>query len=316
MGTISRPTRRAFTLIEVLVVVAIIALLVAVLLPSLAAARHQAASVVCRTRLRELYNGHLFYSQEYKQFFPQYEWWLWDCHPTSWNPGESLAWYTGGHVYDKSGGTWWADSSRWVEYGHIYKYVKDKEVYFCPRDRKRRMGVAIGAGGPNCGSKPITSYTRLLETHNLALGHAQGGIWGNSQAADNAPTDFLSIDRIKPANLAKVAPPGLGQYVSTYLTRKFATTPDRIALLFEEWPNGEGEDTLGRADPGALSNQYISMDNATSFPTVGDYMAMRHLGRSNFVYWDGHVGTTRKGSEPNLHANGYAGEVLFGAGHN
>ncbi|MBI4580927.1 MAG: type II secretion system protein [Planctomycetes bacterium] len=46
-----------FTLIEVLVVVAIIALLVSILLPSLKAAREQARSAVCLSNLKQCLNG-------------------------------------------------------------------------------------------------------------------------------------------------------------------------------------------------------------------------------------------------------------------
>jgi prepilin-type N-terminal cleavage/methylation domain-containing protein/prepilin-type processing-associated H-X9-DG protein len=52
-----------FTLIEVLVVVAIIALLVAILLPSLAAAKRQARIVVCAGNLHVISQGLVFYAQ-------------------------------------------------------------------------------------------------------------------------------------------------------------------------------------------------------------------------------------------------------------
>jgi prepilin-type N-terminal cleavage/methylation domain-containing protein len=53
----------AFTLIEVLVVVAIIALLIAILLPSLAAAKRQARAVVCATNLRTICTATHYYVQ-------------------------------------------------------------------------------------------------------------------------------------------------------------------------------------------------------------------------------------------------------------
>ncbi len=55
---------RAFTLIEVLVVVAIIALLVAILLPSLAEARNQAQTAKCAAGLRQGVTGAILYQTE------------------------------------------------------------------------------------------------------------------------------------------------------------------------------------------------------------------------------------------------------------
>lgn len=64
------PEARGFTLIEVLVVVAIIALLVSILLPSLSRAREQSKSLVCQTHLKELGNAIHMYLTEYKETLP------------------------------------------------------------------------------------------------------------------------------------------------------------------------------------------------------------------------------------------------------
>ncbi len=61
---------KAFTLIEVLVVVAIIALLVAILLPSLGRARQQAKLNVCRHNHKMLGLGAMQYANEFREYIP------------------------------------------------------------------------------------------------------------------------------------------------------------------------------------------------------------------------------------------------------
>ena len=57
--------RHGFTLVELLVVVSIIALLIAILLPSLQKVREQAKTVVCLTNTKALGSGVMIYASEY-----------------------------------------------------------------------------------------------------------------------------------------------------------------------------------------------------------------------------------------------------------
>ena len=63
----STPSNRpagGFTLIELLVVIGIIAVLIAILLPALGAARESADTVVCKSRMRQLAIGWQIYADD------------------------------------------------------------------------------------------------------------------------------------------------------------------------------------------------------------------------------------------------------------
>jgi prepilin-type N-terminal cleavage/methylation domain-containing protein/prepilin-type processing-associated H-X9-DG protein len=105
---------RGFTLIEVLVVVAIIALLVAILLPSLARAREMARMAQCQSNVKQLMTAFVMYGNETKGKLPG----------TAYDPdADWLGWanLTGGHT------------GRQPDDGTIWKYMgKAKMAYHCP----------------------------------------------------------------------------------------------------------------------------------------------------------------------------------------
>lgn len=261
--TPSRP-RRGFTLIEILVVVAIIALLVSILIPSLKNAREQAHVLVCKTRLNQLYNGHVFYAQESRGVFPHWSWWLFD----GFNHMKAKSTFSPG-VWAISGGKRFPDanSDRWVEYGDIYRYVKDKEVYFCPKDNRVRTGRSIGGGEPNQGRKPIHSYVRLVDPHEYFGNRA--GNWSDSALV---PADFLHPDKLRPHALKA---PGFNQ-----VERVFYTVPNRVVLMYEEY---QGSGDVAGLHPVGLNDGHSFLGNAD------DLLTTRHSNRGNVMYWDGHV---------------------------
>jgi prepilin-type N-terminal cleavage/methylation domain-containing protein/prepilin-type processing-associated H-X9-DG protein len=74
----------AFTLIEVLVVVAIIALLISILLPSLKAAREQANRTVCASNLQQQGIAMRSYAADHKSFLPWRGWFSYTISETPW----------------------------------------------------------------------------------------------------------------------------------------------------------------------------------------------------------------------------------------
>jgi len=65
-----RNNKKAFTLVELLVVISIIALLLAILMPSLQKARAQAKQVLCSSNLKQIFMGMTFYAEDNNGYLP------------------------------------------------------------------------------------------------------------------------------------------------------------------------------------------------------------------------------------------------------
>lgn len=63
-------TGKAFTLVELLVVMSIIAILLALLLPTIRRAKEQSNRIICQKNLRDIWNGVVVYSTEFNDRIP------------------------------------------------------------------------------------------------------------------------------------------------------------------------------------------------------------------------------------------------------
>lgn len=67
---VERAAVRAFTLVEMLLVVAVLALLISILLPTLTQSKNAAITVICQSRLRQMQTACVSYSQDNAGWFP------------------------------------------------------------------------------------------------------------------------------------------------------------------------------------------------------------------------------------------------------
>jgi len=153
--------RHAFTLIEILVVVAIIALLVAILIPSLRRARDQALNVVCGSNLGQVGKALHMYAHDSKGHLPV-------LYRT---PSAFTTYYM-----------FRPDSGR-VNLGLLARkrFASDPEVFYCPtQNREDSAGIAYDSpDNPWAGftlepPKPVRSsyLARLIEVpvENVQIG--------------------------------------------------------------------------------------------------------------------------------------------------
>ena len=118
-ASVSRPARRrgaAFTLVELLVVIGVIALLISMLLPALRKAREQAAMVKCMSNQRQLMQAFLMFAQDHKGRLPG--------NFTDYNnpDTEKRSWL---YNYQEP-------LTNAPRNGTIWRYVNNVEVYLCP----------------------------------------------------------------------------------------------------------------------------------------------------------------------------------------
>lgn len=115
--------RRAFTLVELLVVMLMIALLTAMFLPSLSRARTRAQGVSCFNNLRQLQLGWKVYEGDHDDRFPPNISYCEHDRAQSY----SNSWVRGNSQYDLAPNN--------IRAGSLFAYIPNVAAYLCPSDQ-------------------------------------------------------------------------------------------------------------------------------------------------------------------------------------
>ena len=150
--------RRAFTLVELLVVIGIIALLLGILLPVLQKARDYGYRTACLNNHKQLLAAIYMYANDANGYLP--------------NPNDdgTTAWMGPGWLYDMRRGAIPTPKQSEVEYGALWPYLKRHAVYHCPAEEppytrgpahpltSYLMNWAVGGYGTGVIKKTVPAY--------------------------------------------------------------------------------------------------------------------------------------------------------------
>lgn len=149
--------KSAFTLIELLCVIAVIALLIALLMPSLDRAKQVATEVICRSRLHAFDVLGNFYLNEHDGFFPsEPEQWLYSVSSNTPEHPLGCRW----HDRAMALGSEIMKTNPQFK-GIMWEYMSDTDFGVCPtfRDYAASRGCENPDHNPDVPIKPQFSYS-------------------------------------------------------------------------------------------------------------------------------------------------------------
>lgn len=251
--------RKAFTLIELLIVISIIALLAAILFPVFSRARESARRSSCASNLKQIGLGIMQYTQDYDETMVR-----WYYHSD-----------TAGREGATTGTTNAVERYKWMD--AIFPYVKNEQIFVCPSNKADNIAI------PGAVATTYSGRQRYIARENISPTSGQTTKWGSYVINRgywniSSPTERVRsplgrrISTVESPATTILAGDGNGGCVFEIRdetdTLKFYTADTTPAadsnILFMQWGTGSDHD-----EPNAL--------------------VQRHLETTNFLYYDGHV---------------------------
>ncbi len=265
--------KRAFTLVELLVVIGIIALLVALLLPVLNKAREAAKAVQCAANMRNIGQIMMVFAQDNDNRYPA-------C-------GKVLA------VAPATTSTsHWAEVLDRIVYNNTLQKGPIQYVNYIGSASQNIYGLASGRlGCPNTGNEGITRRPYLTTTF------VAGG-WQNNLATPPWP-----------ANCPPYGATKTGTYFNEWFylgarRTKFKNSSEKFILIESSLGSDQILPRPIAQDNPALATRNFPYSNGVS---TGSIFAFRHPNlTANFLYADGHVGQLNSKDEMNDYAKHFS----------
>jgi prepilin-type N-terminal cleavage/methylation domain-containing protein len=255
-----RPQPRAFTIVEVLVVIAIVALLVAMLLPALNQARNLAVRTQCASNLRQNGIGLMAYQVDYREWLPVFNW-------------EATQGNTPVATLDDD----------------FASYFNDDNVRLCPGFKSTLASPTFTFG----------INTSRLKT-NMGFGYAPHGIdeisaahTGGKRVKKGAGGTYLYIR-------ATTAGPGLNVLGAPNVFSGKTWEPFGIRPLMADaigYERGTGRFVHPHTNDGGLAKRLLP-SYASDSVTIPNLMPILRETGSNHLAWDGHVTWMKITSNP------------------
>lgn len=263
-----RPASRrlaAFTLIDLLVVIAVIAILDAIPFPVFAQARDKARQASCLSNIKQLGLAVSMYTQDYDEMFPVHAYW-----EGNWNTSEGKAEY-------------------WQ--GRVLPYIKSLDVFRCPSDSGTSAGTADGS---DAGARVSYAFNSVVGTDQVQ-GEMRGIIMAvPSWAVGSVPGQSLSAVR-RPAESIMLGEQHTGD-VASHVTRwwwgESSNSTPVNSMIFQTMVDAtfEAVPPLWGGMPGPNGARTETTPDSKKFGWgQNGAISAKHAGMSNFVFADGHA---------------------------